>query len=99
MDFGLIVIYRDTLAIEIKSLLKNKREIDLGIISSTEARSIMNDAKQLNLQIIAKDVSVTSYLPIDLKTNFALIIEDNDLAEKTIGKMIEAGIPIVDYNL
>ena len=93
----LLVAYRNIPVSEIKSLLKNKKEIDLGIISSMEAGWIISHAKKLNLKITATDASVTNYLPIHLKTNTALIIEDNDLAKKTIEKMLESGAPIIEY--
>jgi hypothetical protein len=53
-------------------------------------------AKQLNLKIIATDASVTNYLPIHLKTNTALIIEDNDLAEAVIEQMLKSGVSIIE---
>ncbi len=93
----LIVAYQNTPAIEIKSLLKNQQEIDLGIVSSIEARKMISHARQLNLEIIATDVSATNYLPIHLKTNSALIIEDNDLARRVIEKMLQSGVRVSEH--
>jgi hypothetical protein len=93
----LLVGYRNTPVIEIKSFLKNKKEVELGILSSMEANRMINHAKQLNLEIVAIDVSVTDYLPIHLKNNTALIIEDDDLARRAIKKMLESGIAVTEH--
>jgi hypothetical protein len=93
----LIVAYQNTPAIEIKSLFQNKQEIDLGIMPSIEARRIIDRARQLNLEIIATDVSVTNYLPIHLKTNAGLIIEDDDLARRVIEKMLQSGVGAIQH--
>jgi hypothetical protein len=93
----LIVAYQNTPAIEIKSLLKNKQEIDLGIMPSIEARRLISEAKELTLSIVAIDASVTNYLPIHSISNTALIIEDDDLAKRVIEKMLKSGIPIIEH--
>ena len=93
----LIVAYQNTPAIEIRLLFKNKQEIDLGVMSSIEARRMISHAQKLNLEIIATDVSATDYLPINLKTNTALIIEDNDLARRVIEKMLESGVRVSEH--
>jgi hypothetical protein len=93
----LIVAYQNTPASEIKSLLKDKQEIDLGIMPSIEARRMISKAKELTLEIIATDVSVTEYLPINPRTSMALIIEDNDLAKRVVEKMIKSGVTVTEH--
>jgi predicted transcriptional regulator len=93
----LITAYQNIPAIEIKSLLSNRKEIDLGILSSMETNRIKKHAIELNLTIIAVDSSYTSYLPINRTTNHALLIEDDTLARRVTAKMLEFGIPIIDY--
>jgi hypothetical protein len=93
----LITAYQNIPAIEVKSLLSNRKEIDLGILSSMETNRIKKHAVELNLTIIAVDSSYTSYLPINRTTNHALLIEDDTLARRVIAKMLKFGVPIIDY--
>ncbi len=93
----LITAYQNIPAIEVRSLLSNRKEIDLGILSSIETSQIKERAVQLNLTIIAIESSYTSYLPINRTTNHALLIEDNTLARRVTAKMLEFGVPIIDY--
>jgi sulfur transfer complex TusBCD TusB component (DsrH family) len=93
----LITAYQNIPAIEVKSLLSNRKEIDLGILSSMEANRIKKRAVELNLTIIAVDSSYTSYLPINRTTNHAFLIEDDALARRVTAKMLKFGVPIIDY--
>lgn len=93
----LITAYQNIPVIDVKSLLSNRKEIDLGLFSSIETNRIKERAVELNLTIIAVDSSYTSYLPINRTTNHALLIEDNSLARRVTAKMLEFGVPIIDY--
>ena len=93
----LVEAYQNTPITEIKSLLSSRKEIDLGILPGIEANRIVRRAKQLRLRIISTDASTTSYLPINRKTNMALVIEDDTIAKRVIEKMMECGIPVIDH--
>jgi hypothetical protein len=93
----LITAYQNIPAIEVKYLLSNRKEIDLGILSSMETNRIKKRAVELNLTIIEVDSSDTFYLPINRTTNHALLIGDDTLARRVVAKMLKFGVPITDY--
>ena len=66
-------------------------------MSSMEMNRIKNRAVELNLTMVAVDCSHTSYLPINIATNYALLIEDDTLLASVTAKMLEAGVSIIGH--
>jgi hypothetical protein len=95
----LITAYQNTPVIQIKSLLGDRKEIDIGVLYEREAYRILARAKELDLTIVSKRICTTYYIPID-RNNCALIIENDDLSKRVTAKMLEAGVPIVaDFHI
>lgn len=60
-----------------------------------EARRICAEAYQLDLMVRKHEEQVGDYLPVS-KDGHALLIEDDELANKVYKKMIEAGVKVVE---
>ena len=81
---------------ELRSVIKDTGELDLGNIAPARATEIVNRANDLGLHIIATDVSVTSYLPINRATKDAMLIDDDELNERVVQEMLKRGVPVID---
>jgi len=74
-------------------------EIDVGVMSTREAIHVANECKKAGLNVTLQDESYTSYLPFNSKTGMALIIEDDDQAQRVCKRMLENGIPITEIEV
>lgn len=63
-----------------------------------ESRRLFEKASALGLNVDLECKQIGGYLPIS-KDNFALIIEDDNLANRVIEKMIEAGVEIIEIHV
>jgi hypothetical protein len=70
-------------------------EIDTGVIADREARSIAEKCEKLGLTVVLKNESFVSYSPIQRAESRALIIEDEDLAQRVCERMLKSGIQVV----
>ncbi len=81
---------------ELRSMIKDTGELDLGNIAPARATEVVNRANDLGLHIIATDASVTSYLPINRTTKDAMLIDDDELNERVVQEMLKRGVPVID---
>ncbi|WP_299407268.1 hypothetical protein [Acaryochloris sp. IP29b_bin.148] len=63
-----------------------------------ESRRLFEQASALGLNVDLESKQVGGYLPIS-KDNCVLIIEDDNLANRVVGKMIEAGVEVVEIHV
>ncbi len=70
--------------------------LDLGEFDGREARRWQEDLKGAGLQVVIRDTSFTSYLPIDRTTGAALLVEDEEKARELVEEMMRAGVPVQD---
>lgn len=93
----LVEKFRNQPVSKVKAEIGMLKELDLGVLSSTETHSFCEKASSLNLNVVVTNASFTSYLPINQKTNIALIIENDALADLISQKMLDSGIPIISH--
>jgi len=87
--------YREKPAAEVVAAIRGIGQVDLGVRSGMEARRLMKNADLQGLKIVAKDASVTIWQPRDLTAQQALLLEDEEEAERIAAMLIEAGIRVV----
>ncbi len=81
---------------ELRSMIEDTGEWDLGCFAAARATEVINRANDLGLHIPATDASVTSYLPINRTTKDAMLIDDDELNEKVVQEMLKRGVPVID---
>ena len=81
---------------ELRSMIEDTGELDLGCFAPARATKVVNRANDLGLHITATDASVTSYLPINRSTKDALLIDDDELNETVVQEMLKRGVPVID---
>ncbi len=81
---------------ELRSMIEDTGELDLGCIAPARATKVLDRANDLGLHITATDASVTSYLPINRTTKDALLIDDDELNETVVQEMLKRGVPVID---
>ena len=70
-------------------------QIDIGVLPTRQAICVADDCTKAGLEVVLKDESFVSYLPVNPSTGCALLIGENDeLAERVCRRMLENGIPI-----
>jgi kynureninase len=79
---------------ELRESIAKVGSLFLGEMDTREAREIITVTRNAGLNTIEKSRSFISYLPHDLTTNHALIIEDEVESQSVAAEMIKAGIPI-----
>lgn len=79
---------------ELQLALADALQVDLGLQSYQEATDLKSRAEQLNLRVEVVNVSYTSYLPVDESNNSALLIEDQQEAERVAKEMIASGAKV-----
>jgi hypothetical protein len=63
-----------------------------------ESRSLYTQASTIGLNVELESEQIGGYLPIS-KNNFALIMEDDNLAKRIVEKMMESGAEIVEVHI
>ncbi len=95
-------ILRAMPARELKALLYNKHELELGRFSSMEAHEIEDRAAALRVPFTIRSAgeSGISYLPLqslDDGQQMAMIIEDEPLNDRVAQEMLKRGVPITSH--
>lgn len=70
--------------------------LQLGVLPSPEARELIRAAEAQGLRVIAECASCVSYLPHNLTTGSAWLIEDDAEAAEVARAMMAAGVPVRD---
>jgi hypothetical protein len=89
--------YRHMPVHQLKEKIGNSKVLSIGEYSTSEAEPITLNASKLGLSVMEKDSSRTEYLPYDQENQLALLIDNDELSEQIIKKMLEAGVPIVGH--
>ena len=79
-----------------RSEMGSTGRLELKSLPKQQAIEIARQGEQLGLRIESTDASYTSYLPVRRPDNMACIIEEDDLVELVITKMLAVGVPIID---
>lgn len=74
--------------------LKGRAEVSLGKFESKEGRRLVERCKQHGLNIEVVDQDESGYLPFNEKTNMALVIEDDALAEQVCQEALTRGVRV-----
>ncbi|BCM92073.1 hypothetical protein IAD21_03952 [Abditibacteriota bacterium] len=87
---------------ELKALLGDKSEVELGRFSSMESHEIEDRAARLQVPFSIRSIgeSGVDYLPIQYKDGeewVMLIDEDEELADRVTDEMLKHGVPIVSH--
>jgi hypothetical protein len=83
---------------DVKRRLLHQTELSLGPLPTREALDLAQRAAVVGLEAGVVDASYTDYQPLQ-RTDagvFALIIEDNDFAQRVCQRMLKAGVPVVN---
>ena len=84
---------------ELRSVIKDTGELDLGNIAPARATEIVNRANDLGLHIIATDVSVTNYLPINRATKDAMPVPPCNATHTSVTDVVPNLTPGPQINL
>jgi hypothetical protein len=80
----------------LKAALENSQKFNLGIFPVHEVQKLRKRAAELELTLQVIDRSMTQYLPIQPKTQLALLLDTpDDITQQIIQNMLDAGVPIV----
>ena len=77
-------------------MIKSAGELPLGEFPTREAREIIEAAQAQGLQVRVESDSFVSYLPFDLTTGCAWLIEDEAEAQAVAEAMMAEGVPVQD---
>ena len=82
----------------LRALASDGGRMVLGTFAQNVAQQVMSLAVQLGLPMQAEDASFTSHVPVATTSEgqYALLIEDDDEAERIAGEMIAAGHKVED---
>jgi hypothetical protein len=89
--------FREISIVKIKSKIGNNGKAFIGKFGSIEANRIINRAKELNLTLGVIEECIITYLPVNKESKNALIIEDDELANNITKRMLDEGIPIIEF--
>jgi len=89
---------------ELKASIGDLPRLKIGNYRNSRAQKLQVEAQRLGLSIYATDTSRTGYLPIftgksditGLSVSEALVIENNELAERVTKRMRAAGVPVTE---
>ncbi len=92
----LVDAYRALSAREAHTRFASKPRVTVGRKSAIEAHQLAHRAKALGLTVELEGHCTTSHLPVNELTNVALIIEDDDEAERVCKEAIARGVKVVE---
>lgn len=74
--------------------LKGRAEVSLGKFESKEGRRLVESCQKHGLILDVVDHDESGYLPFNEKTNMALVIEDDALAEQVCQEALTHGVRV-----
>lgn len=96
---GLPDEFRDTPTSEVWNRLRGQQSYTLADArSNLEMRRLTEDAGRLQLPVSVEARDDSGYLPVHVD-GFALVIEDDTIADKVARRMIEAGVEVEEIHV
>ncbi|MCC7422850.1 MAG: hypothetical protein IT428_21445 [Planctomycetaceae bacterium] len=86
--------YRNMPPAEFRERLRSIPALDLGELPGQVARSLISQLRQEGLQVVSENASRYGYLPYDVTTGAAWLIEDEMELQEIVNQMLAEGIPV-----
>ena len=82
---------------QVKAILGDCGEFELPLLPRAEAEKLSAQAKELDLCPKSVDASYTGYSPFCPVNRSVCMIEGDALAAQVYRRMLDSGVPVVDY--
>jgi hypothetical protein len=88
--------FRDVPAFEVKAAVEGQPKLDLGTMSSMEARRLLLKLREAGLLAHLEDASYVSQIPVTKDFSAVMHIEDEALGQKICAEMIRRGASVIE---